>query len=147
MGPLTQDLELEIWLLLVREWILKGFNVCRSLCVASCWKCIGACLGHRLVLGCLEIGLLKVYKCTFGGCKCWFECSYCLNAYLMHLSCYLSWLSTFVHLWVYWRSFDIKRLWFEVVECNCAYLRVLNGHLSSRKLNLRVLRSIELKRT
>ena len=71
----------------------------------------------------------------------------------MHLSGNLSWLSIFVHLWVYWRLFELKRTqfkWFEIVKCNCTQLRVRGHDLRLFECNwahFRVLRSFEFKQT
>ena len=56
------------------------------------WSTFGALVGTwRLKV--LDIRTLKVYWCTFQGCKCRFE-----GFYLMHLSGDLSWLNEVVHL-------------------------------------------------
>ena len=36
-------------------------------------------------------------------------------------------LSAIMHIWGYGRSFEVKKTWFKVVECNCTHLRILRS--------------------
>jgi hypothetical protein len=52
-----------------------------------------------------------VFECIFHTFEWWF----------------LSWLNAFVHIQMLWRSFELKRVWFKIVECNYAYLRIFKS--------------------
>ena len=39
-----------------------------------------------------------MYKCTFGGCKCWLECFQYLNLYFIQLNGDLRFLNVVVHI-------------------------------------------------